>query len=78
MRDNYLWMYSFPMKSGVLDDDYYFYGDGSIVHFYDKTQNKLNIEEIVTPSSISEDKRKTMLNACPQELKEIIKQILQL
>ena len=65
------------MKKGILDDDYYFYEDGRILHCYDKTQSKLNVEEYVRASSIPEDIRTTMLQTCPADKKEIITQILQ-
>ena len=45
MDNKYFWGYCFPMKKGNLDNEYYFYEDGRILHIYDKTQNKLNIEE---------------------------------
>ena len=78
MKESYIWMYSFPMKKGIFDDDYYFYEDGGIVHCYDRTQNRLNIEETVSPSSIPEEKKNVMLKSCPEELKETIKLMLQL
>lgn len=56
----------------------FFYENGQIVHLYDKTQNKLNIEEIVSPESIDMEKRIRMLMACPKEKYEIIKHILNL
>lgn len=66
------------MRKGFLDDDYYFYPDGRILHSYDRTQNKLNIEEFVSAESISEEKRRVMLEACPLDKYEIIKQTLRL
>lgn len=77
MDGSYYWMYSFPMKKGMLDDDYFFYKDGRIVHCYDKTQSRLNLEEIISASEIPEDKRSTMIDACPDDKKEIITKILQ-
>ena len=71
-------MYSFPMRKGIFDDDYYFYEDGTIIHFYDKTQSKLNIEEKVSPLSIPIEKRVIMLNECPVNIKDTIKKMLQL
>lgn len=70
-------MFSFPMKRGMLDDDYFFYEDGRIVHCYDKTQSKLNVEEVINASEIPEDKRRTMIDACPDDKKETITKILQ-
>lgn len=78
MNNNYIWYYSFPMRKGFLDDDYYFYEDGLIHHSYDETQQKINHEEYVTADSISIDKRKQMLEACPPELFGIIKSLLKL
>ncbi|MGN1173813.1 MAG: hypothetical protein ACI4SO_08490 [Muribaculaceae bacterium] len=66
------------MSKGTLDDDYYFYGDGSILHSYDKTQQKQNIEEFVSADSIAIDKRRKMLESCPTDKYEIIKSILKL
>lgn len=66
------------MRKGTLDDDYYFYEDGRILHSYDKTQSKLNIEEFISADSIDLHKRQTILASCPQEKYEIIKSILHL
>lgn len=35
------------MKRGILDNDYAFYSDGTIIHEYDRTQNDLNREDEV-------------------------------
>lgn len=77
-KENIIWSYFFPMRKGTLDDDYYFYEDGSILHSYDKTQQKLNIEEFVSADSIAIDKRYKMLEACPADKYEIIKSFLKL
>lgn len=77
-QEKYFWSYFFPMRKGVLDDDYYFYEDGRILHSYDKTQAKLNIEEFITADSIDLSKRQTMLAACPIDKLEVIKKILKL
>lgn len=66
------------MKKGIFDNEYYFYEDGNIIHFYDRNQNKINIEEIVSPSSISEEEKLIMLESCPDDLMETIKHMLQL
>lgn len=66
------------MRKGILDDDYYFYEDGRILHSYDKTQTKLNIEEYVTADSIDLNKRQLMLASCPDEKYNLIKRILEL
>lgn len=56
------------MKKGTLDNEYYFYEDGRILHCYDRTQNKLNIEEYVNAKNISERERKIILENCPELL----------
>jgi len=73
-----LWSYSFPMKKGILDDIYYFYEDGRILHFYDKTISKLNIEEFVTADFIPMEQRIKMLSECPEDKKERIATFLHL
>lgn len=75
---NYIWSYSFPMRKGIFDDDYFFYEDGRILHSYDQTQNKLNIEEFVTAETIDIERRRQMLNACPIDKYELIKFILKI
>lgn len=66
------------MRKGILDDDYYFFEDGRILHSYDKTQSKLNIEEYVSADSIPVEKRRFMLEACPDDKYALIKSILRL
>lgn len=78
MDNNYFWSYSFPMKKGMWDNDYYFYEDGKILHFFDRHHKSLNNEEFVKADSITLEDRKTMLAACPARFQEIIKKILDL
>lgn len=66
------------MKKGILDDNYYFYENDRILHSYDKTISKLNIEEFVTADSISMEQRIKMLSECPEDRKERIAAILHL
>lgn len=66
------------MRRGIFDDDYYFFEDGRILHSYDKTLSKLNIEEFVSADSIPLDKRETILSSCPADKYEVIKSILKL
>lgn len=72
MDNNYFWSYSFDMKKGILDNDYYFYDNGKILHVYDKTVSKLNIEEYVSALDILEDERQQIIENCPPEFKERI------
>lgn len=76
MDNKYFWGYCFPMKKGNLDNEYYFYEDGRILHIYDKTQNKLNIEEDIKAKDISERERKIILDNCPEKHINKIKKIL--
>ena len=76
MDNNYFWSYSFNMKKGMLDNDYYFYENGKILHSFDKTMLKINIEEFVSASDIPENERLEMLNKCPLEYKGRIHEML--
>lgn len=76
MDNNYFWSYSFNMKKGMLDNDYYFYENGKILHSFDKTMLKINIEEFVSASDIPEKERLEMLNKCPLEYKGRINEML--
>lgn len=76
MDNNYFWSYSFRMKKGLLDNDYYFYENGKILHIFDKTQNKLNIEKYVSASDIPEHERLQIIEKCPPEFKERINEML--
>lgn len=67
---------SFKMKKGMFDDDYYFYESGKIVHFYDKSQKQANIEVEVTADEIPDNRKIEILEKCPEELKERIKEML--
>lgn len=71
MEKNYIWSYSFPMKKGTLDNDYYFYENGKIIHHYDRTQSKLNIEESITINEIPENELKVLIEKCPTNLKKV-------
>ena len=73
-----IWKYDFPMKKGQFDDDYYFYSDGTIVHEFDLSVSKYNLRNVVSYSDIPLHKREIMCNACPENLKDFIRQILNL
>lgn len=76
MDNNYFWFYSFDMKKGILDNNYYFYDNGKILHVYDKTLSKLNIEEYVSASDIPENERLQIIENCPPEFKEQIMEMI--
>ena len=74
-----IWAYH-SMKKGTYDNDYYFYDDGTILHHYDRTITKLDIEEYVSPSEISDYEKEEILAKCKAEctntIFEIIKNLL--
>ncbi|MBP3248659.1 MAG: hypothetical protein J6M36_12375 [Prevotella sp.] len=77
MKDNkkQIWAY-YSMKKGTYDNDYYFYEDGTILHHYDRTMKKLDIEEYVSPSDISESEKEQIISKCETECnQEIVNQI---
>ena len=69
------------MKKGTYDNDYFFYEDGTILHHYDRTITKMDIEVYVTPSDIVDsDKEKIILKCkeeCSKEIVDKIKALLQ-
>ena len=70
-----IWAY-LSMKKGNFDNDYYFYEDGTILHHYDRTINKLDIEEYVNASEISASDKEKIVSKCETECsKEIVKLI---
>lgn len=58
------------MKKGTYDNDYYFYEDGSILHHFDRTMNKLDIEEYVQPCDIPDYEKDKILLKCKAECTE--------
>lgn len=76
-----LWFCSLPMKKGLMDNDYAFYEDGTIVHEYDKgiyRAEDLNLKETVSASFIEDKVKLQIMERCPEELKEKISQILKI
>lgn len=53
-----------------LDNDYTFYSDGRVEHFYDRNQWKLNQTESLTINEISFDLRAILLEKCDPSDKE--------
>lgn len=62
---------------GWLDNDYTFYDDGKIKHYYDQHPTKHSITDWITPSQISDHKKKKILDNCSVETKSIIEKILE-
>ena len=64
------------MKKGTYDNDYYFYEDGTILHHYDLSVQKFNLESYVTPENISESEKEKIISQCNSECTpEIVNQI---
>jgi len=73
--ENLIWAY-LSMKKGTYDNDYYFYEDGTILHHYDRSMTKCDIEEHVNSSDIIESEKKKILDRCESECNhEIVNQI---
>ena len=74
-----LWFYR-SMKKQDLDNDYFFYEDGTILHHYDRTITKRDIEEDILSKDIPEYEREKILaqceGECTNEVFERIKLIL--
>jgi hypothetical protein len=60
----------------ALDNEYTFYDDGRIKHFYDRNPHRLNITEWIEAKDISDDKKAKLLEKCEPEFKDRIQSIL--
>jgi hypothetical protein len=70
-----IWAY-LSIKKGTYDNDYYFYENGTILHHYDRTMKKLDIEEYVSPSDISESEKEQIISKCETECElELVNQV---
>lgn len=73
-----IWAY-LSMKKGTYDNDYYFYEDGTILHHYDRTMTKLNIETFVLPSDIPDYEKEKIITKCKKECSDdIVEQIVRM
>jgi hypothetical protein len=61
---------------GLLDDDYTFHDNGKILHYYDRNSFDLSNRDWITAKDISSDKKKRILEKCPEEFKKRITDIL--
>jgi hypothetical protein len=66
-----IWAYR-SMKKGDYDNDYFFYEDGSILHHYDRTKSKRDIESFVSPTDISEIDKVKIIEKCKAECDDIV------
>lgn len=79
MDKQVIWECSLPMKKGQFDNDYIFYNDGTIEHYYDCSVKKFNIKEEIQYQDISERDRIAILDKigeCPVEWKNKIMDLL--
>ena len=63
-----LWIYSKKPRKGIFDNDFYFFEDGTILHIFDKTQNKLNCEEPFNIEDFSEQEIEEIKSSAPEEV----------
>jgi len=64
--------------NGFLANDYTFYDDGRIKHFYDRNAYKPNQTRWLKASEISESQKNKILEKCPEDFKERLKTMLEL
>lgn len=55
------------MKRQNLDNDYFFFEDGTILHHYDRTQSKQDLEEDIFPKDIPKHEKEKILTQCKGE-----------
>ena len=60
----------------AIDDDYTFYEDGRIHRFYDQSYWSQNLSEFIKAEDISDAKKKKIIEKCPIDKMEKIKDIL--
>ena len=68
-----------PMKKEQWDNDYSFYDDGSVEHFYDLSVKKYNIKKKIAPAEIPEDDKIAIIERikeCPKEWQEFVLNVL--
>lgn len=63
-------------RKGIYDDDYAFFDDGTIEHHYDKHETDSNRIDQVTADKIPSDRIKSIVEKCPEDIKETIKKML--
>ena len=61
-----IWAY-LSMKKGTFDNDYYFYEDGTILHHYDLSVQKYNLESYISPDNISDSEKMKIMEKCEME-----------
>lgn len=71
---------SHKMRSGVLDDDYTLYEDGTILHEYDNHTypGGQNLKESLIVTDLSDQVKQRLLEAASDEDKELVRKTLNL
>ncbi len=70
-----IWTY-WSLRRQNLENNYSFFEDGTILHHYDKTMKKINFEEYILPSEISEHEKDMILTECEKQCSlEVFNQI---
>jgi hypothetical protein len=66
--------------SGILDDDYTLYDDGTVLHEYDKHSYKdgQNLKEDLTVNDLSEFVKQRLIQAASDENREFVTKLLNL
>lgn len=61
---------------GTLDDDYSIYDDGKVIRSYDQNTFKLNLEETLEVSTLSNHIKDKLISKCSAEFKVEITKVL--
>lgn len=70
-----IWAY-LSIKKGIFDNDYYFYEDETILHRYDLSVQKYNLESLVSPDNIPDSEKVKIIEKCEMECSpDVVSQI---
>ena len=70
-----IWAYH-SMRKGTYDNDYYFYEDGTILHRYDLSVQKYNLESYISPDKIPDSEKVKIIEKCEMECNpDVVSQI---
>jgi hypothetical protein len=64
------------LGSSMLDDNYTFYKEGKVKHYYDRNAWSLNNEEWLDPSEITDSIKHKLFENCPEKSKEEVRKLL--
>ena len=62
--------------NGWLDDDYTFYKDGRIEHYYDQHPTKHSITDWINAENLNENRKNKILEKCSEACKSQVEEIL--